>query len=138
MGPVPLTIGNIYHVGNDAGHPGSDLANDLMNGVVGLVGKSPGPSLLDLAIFEDVGVPMRSAVAGSLSSNSQTTAALGPSLVPATPNVGVGSASVSSGSDAPRLSFIGSSNTIPFAGAITGGGSPLLYDTVDLARALLL
>jgi hypothetical protein len=57
-GPVPLTIGNFYHVGNSAGHPGSDLLDDLMNGIVGGVGKSPGPSALDLAILADSGVPM--------------------------------------------------------------------------------
>src|SRR6202022_4978727 len=35
-GPVPLTVGNIYHVGNQSG-PGAELATypaDLMNGVV--------------------------------------------------------------------------------------------------------
>jgi Cadherin domain/RTX calcium-binding nonapeptide repeat (4 copies) len=57
-GPVPLTVGNFYHVGNTAGHPGSDLLGDLMNGVVSGAGKSPGPSALDLAILADSGVPM--------------------------------------------------------------------------------
>ena len=57
-GPVPLTIGNLYHVGNSMGQPGSDLLNDLMNGVIGFLGNGPGVSALDLAILRDVGVPM--------------------------------------------------------------------------------
>jgi hypothetical protein len=59
-GPVPLTTNNFYHVGNQAGsgHPGSDLLTDMMNGVIGFFGKSPGPSKLDLAILADAGVPM--------------------------------------------------------------------------------
>ncbi|MFO1082217.1 MAG: hypothetical protein U1E23_16490 [Reyranellaceae bacterium] len=52
-GPVPLTIGNLYHVGNAAGSPGADLLGDLMNGVVGLLGRSPGPSALDVAFVKD-------------------------------------------------------------------------------------
>jgi hypothetical protein len=63
-GPIPLTANNFYHVGNQAGsgHPGSDLLNDMMNGVIGFLGKSPGPSALDLAILADAGVPMSTVV----------------------------------------------------------------------------
>ncbi|MBR1123330.1 VCBS repeat-containing protein [Bradyrhizobium lablabi] len=64
-GAVPLTIGNLYHVGNSAGQPGSDLLGDLMNGVIGFLGNGPGVSALDLAILKDIGVPMLAPTAGT-------------------------------------------------------------------------
>src|SRR5438093_5205894 len=57
-GPVPLTVGNIYHVGNPAG-PGADLEaypGDLMNGNVVFRGTRYGISALDAAIAADVGL----------------------------------------------------------------------------------
>ena len=57
-GPVPLTVGNIYHVGNPSG-PGADLVTypaDLMNGVVFYRGTSPTISALDAAIAADLGL----------------------------------------------------------------------------------
>jgi hypothetical protein len=57
-GPVPLTVGNIYHVGNPAG-PGADLEaypGDLMNGNVVYRGTRYGISALDAAIAADVGL----------------------------------------------------------------------------------
>ena len=57
-GPVRLTIGNLYHVGNSMGQLGYDLLNELMNGVIGFLGNGPGVSALDLAILRDVGVPI--------------------------------------------------------------------------------
>lgn len=57
-GPVPLTAGNLFHVGNASGI-GSDLGDgtDLMNGVVFLNGVSLKPSALDVAILSDCGLP---------------------------------------------------------------------------------
>ncbi|QDV33385.1 hypothetical protein [Tautonia plasticadhaerens] len=57
-GPVPLTYGNIFHLGNPAPRPGDDLIGDLMNGVVYYRGTRYGISDLDLAILSDIGVPI--------------------------------------------------------------------------------
>ena len=57
-GPVPLTMGNIYHVGNPSG-PGADLEiypADLMNGNVFYRGTRYDISPLDAAIFADLGL----------------------------------------------------------------------------------
>ena len=57
-GPVPLTVGNMYHVGNQSG-PGAELATypaDLMNGVVFYRGTRYTISALDTAIAADLGL----------------------------------------------------------------------------------
>ena len=57
-GPIPLTVGNMYHVGNPSG-PGADLETypgDLMNGNVVFTGTRYAISALDAAIAEDVGL----------------------------------------------------------------------------------
>jgi hypothetical protein len=62
-GPVPLTVGNIYHVGNPLG-PGADLEAypaDLMNGNVFYRGTRYDISSLDAAIFADLGLTTNSA-----------------------------------------------------------------------------
>jgi len=55
-GPVPLTAGNIMHLGNRAPRPGSDLILDVMNGVVTYYQQRYYISELDLAIAADTGV----------------------------------------------------------------------------------
>jgi hypothetical protein len=57
-GPVPLTYGNLYHVGNASLGPGSTLIPDLMNGVVFNYGTRYDISPLDLAIVADTGIPI--------------------------------------------------------------------------------
>lgn len=57
-GPVPLTAGNLYHVGNNAPLPGSSLIPDLMNGVVFDYQTRYSISPLDLAVLKDVGLPV--------------------------------------------------------------------------------
>ncbi len=57
--PVPVTDGNNWHVGNATGL-GSDLVDDLMNGVSFRRGSRYDVSPLDLAILSDLGVPMAS------------------------------------------------------------------------------
>ena len=57
-GPIPLTVGNIYHVGNPSG-PGADLEaypGDLMNGNVFYRGTRYNISPIDAAIFADLGL----------------------------------------------------------------------------------
>jgi hypothetical protein len=57
-GPVPLTVGNLYHVGNPSG-PGADLEaypGDLMNGNVFYTGTRYDTSPLDAAILADLGL----------------------------------------------------------------------------------
>jgi hypothetical protein len=69
-GPVPLTVGNIYHVGNPSG-PGADLEiypGDLMNGNVFYRGTKYDISSLDAAIFADLGLTTNGP-AGSLAAN---------------------------------------------------------------------
>jgi hypothetical protein len=58
-GDVPLTYGNIYHVGNAAPRPGSDLIPDLMNGVMYERGYRYDISALDFAMLSDVGLPIQ-------------------------------------------------------------------------------
>jgi hypothetical protein len=57
-GPVPLTFGNVFHVGNNSPRPGSNLIPDLMNGVVFYNGQRYYISSLDLAMCADAGVPV--------------------------------------------------------------------------------
>lgn len=63
-GPVPLTSWganhairdeNFYHVGNQAGQPGSELIGDMMNGVEFRPGRRYQMSNLDLAMLNDLG-----------------------------------------------------------------------------------
>jgi len=54
-GPVPVTAGNNWHIGNAAG-AGSDLLGDLMNGVSLYRGTRYDVSALDLAMLADMGV----------------------------------------------------------------------------------
>ncbi len=56
-GPVPVTVGNNWHIGNATG-PGSDLLGDLMNGVAINRGSRYDVSALDLAMLADMGLPM--------------------------------------------------------------------------------
>ena len=57
-GDVPVTWGNRAHIANNAPRPGSDLVDDLMNGVVFYRGERYPISELDYAILKDVGVPV--------------------------------------------------------------------------------
>jgi hypothetical protein len=69
-GAVPLTVGNLYHVGNRSG-PGADLEvypADLMNGNVFYRGTKYDISPLDAAIFADLGLTTNGAD-GSLATN---------------------------------------------------------------------
>jgi hypothetical protein len=59
-GPVPITYGNPFHLGNNAPRPGSDLIPDLMNGVVYYYQTRYDISALDLAIARDAGVVLAS------------------------------------------------------------------------------
>lgn len=59
-GPIALTYGNIFHLGNDSTRPGSDLIPDLMNGVQFARGTRYNISALDLAMLEDVGIKTHS------------------------------------------------------------------------------
>jgi hypothetical protein len=57
-GPIPLTVANMYHVGNPSG-PGAELETypgDLMNGNVFFTGTRYTISSIDAAIAEDVGL----------------------------------------------------------------------------------
>jgi hypothetical protein len=55
-GPVPLTAGNLYHLGNEPPGPGAELGSDLMTGLSFLAGRRYSLSDLDLAIASDVGL----------------------------------------------------------------------------------
>ncbi len=55
-GPVPLTYGNPGHLGNNSPRPGSDLLNDLMNGIVYYYQTRYTITRLDRAIVKDCGV----------------------------------------------------------------------------------
>ena len=55
-GPVAITYGNPFHLGNDPPRPGSDLISDLMNGVVYYYQTRYRISPLDLEIAKDCGV----------------------------------------------------------------------------------
>ena len=57
-GPLALTLGNHYHFANNSPGPGSDLANDLMNGLAFHTNQRYELSPFDLAVAYDVGVPM--------------------------------------------------------------------------------
>ena len=57
-GPVPLTFGNHFHVGNNAPRPGTGLLTDVMNGVIGYLGVRDVISPLDLAIISDTKIPL--------------------------------------------------------------------------------
>jgi PEP-CTERM motif len=57
-GDVPITFGNYTHVGNNAPRAGGDLIPDLMNGIVFYRGSRYQISALDLAIMQDVGLPV--------------------------------------------------------------------------------
>lgn len=63
-GPVPVTTGNNFHLGNapGSGRPGADLAGDLFNGWVFYHGTRYGISALDLAVVADTGLELRQAV----------------------------------------------------------------------------
>lgn len=56
-GPVPVTAGNNWHVGNATG-AGSDLRFDLMNGLAFDRGMRYDVSALDLAMLADMGVAL--------------------------------------------------------------------------------
>jgi hypothetical protein len=58
QGSVPLTFGNVAHVGNFAPRPGENLVLDLMNGLVFYRGTRYYVSTLDLAMLQDIGVPL--------------------------------------------------------------------------------
>lgn len=58
-GPVPLTYGNGAHVGNSLPRPGTNIANDLMNGIGFFRGTRYAISDLDLAILADTGLAIR-------------------------------------------------------------------------------
>ncbi|MBD2455573.1 calcium-binding protein [Nostoc sp. FACHB-87] len=70
--PVPLTFGNITHVGNDGSRPGVNLVRDLMNGVKFYRGFRYSISSLNVAILKDVGVPIVDVPTLSLSSVTTT------------------------------------------------------------------
>jgi hypothetical protein len=55
-GPVPITYGNPFHLGNNPPRPGSNLLPDLMNGVVFNYQTRYTISSLDLRIARDCGV----------------------------------------------------------------------------------
>jgi len=56
-GPIPITMGNNFHIGNAAGR-GADLVPDLMNGVGLFRGTRYFVSPLDLAMMQDMGVEL--------------------------------------------------------------------------------
>jgi hypothetical protein len=58
-GPVPITFGNAFHVGNEAPRPGAELASDMMNGLAHVSGERYYISRLDLGMLADAGLPMR-------------------------------------------------------------------------------
>lgn len=55
--PVPVTAGNNWHIGNSVG-PGSDLLDDLMNGLSFKRGTRYDVSALDLAMLADMGIAL--------------------------------------------------------------------------------
>lgn len=56
-GPVPVTAGNNWHIGNSVG-AGTDLLDDLMNGVAFKRGTRYDVSALDLEMLADMGVAL--------------------------------------------------------------------------------
>lgn len=57
--PVPIAFGNVFHLGNAAPRPGSELATDVMNGESHVCGERYYLSRLDLAVLADTGLPMK-------------------------------------------------------------------------------
>jgi hypothetical protein len=57
-GPVPLTYGNISHIGNESPRPGQELVSDLMNGAAINWGQRYYISEVDLSIALDTGVAL--------------------------------------------------------------------------------
>ncbi len=76
-GPVPLTRGNIFHVGNHYGRPGWDLREDLMSGVIFERGRRYRISQLNLAMMADMGVPIDFAAVPTPSATALAALALG-------------------------------------------------------------
>jgi hypothetical protein len=60
-GTVPLTHGNLFHLGNAEPRPGVELLPQLMNGVVFQWATKYDFSPLDIAVLRDVGLPVRTA-----------------------------------------------------------------------------
>jgi hypothetical protein len=57
---VPLTVGNVFHLGNASGQGlGSDLVPDLMNGVVFARGVRYTISRIDLSLLRDLGISVQ-------------------------------------------------------------------------------
>lgn len=61
-GPLALTLGNYAHLGNGGTLAGNDLVADLMNGVVFYRGTRYAISPLDLALMQDMGLPVLAGV----------------------------------------------------------------------------
>ena len=61
-GPVPVTMGNYAHIGNNAPLSGADLIPDMMNGVVYYYSTRYQISALDLAMMQDMGLPVAAPV----------------------------------------------------------------------------
>jgi hypothetical protein len=59
-GPVPITYGDPFHVGNSSPRPGADLVNDLMFGPFYSYQQRYDISGLDLAIAKDAGIVLLS------------------------------------------------------------------------------
>lgn len=57
-GPVPITHGNPFYVGNPSPRPGPDLLADVMNGGYLSLGVKYGISELDRMMLRDIGVPV--------------------------------------------------------------------------------
>jgi hypothetical protein len=74
-GPVAITFGNNFHIGNDLPRPGSDLVPDLMNGVVFYRGTRYDISPLDRAILSDVGVALVEPASGDYNHDGKVDAA---------------------------------------------------------------
>jgi hypothetical protein len=74
-GPVAITFGNNFHIGNDLPRPGSDLVPDLMNGVVFYRGTRYDISPLDRAILSDAGVAVMAPASGDYNHNGVVDAA---------------------------------------------------------------
>jgi hypothetical protein len=74
-GPVPITLGDNFHVGNAPPRPGSDLLPDLMNGVVYYRGTRYYISPLDLAMLSDAGVVVLTPLPGDYNGDGVVNAA---------------------------------------------------------------
>jgi PEP-CTERM motif len=113
-GAVPLTVGNIYHVGNPSG-PGADLEvypGDLMNGNVFYRGTKYDVSPLDAAIFADLGLT-KNLGDGSLATNFADVPAA--SQIPEPGTIGVFGAALIGFWFAGRWRRPSSQNSDPFA-----------------------